>query len=212
MWFGTGGKGRDMDGTAAGDPPCAMVALGAALEPPGTLDDAAERLGPSGHGLMLAALALPNCVPGPPGLSLAFGLPAMLVAGGLALGHRRVRLPGFLARRPLDAGTAAAVSRAARRILGPVAGRCRPRLAALVEGRGARLAGLAAVVLAFVMALPIPLGTLPPAVALAVLGLGLATRDGAVALLGMGMGALAVAVALAVNAGIVLLLLGAAGA
>lgn len=189
-------------------PPCAVGALGAALAPPGTLDDAAERLGPSGHGLMLTALALPNCVPGPPGLSLAFGLPAMLVAGGLALGHRRVRLPRFLARRPLDAGTAAAVARGARKILGPIASRCRPRLANLVEGSGARLAGLAAILLAFVMALPIPLGTLPPAVALAILGLGLATRDGAVALLGIGLGVLAVMVALAVNVGIVLLLLG----
>lgn len=60
----------------------------------------------------------------------------------------------------------------------------KPRLVILFGRTGERLVGLVCTVLAFVLILPIPLGNILPALAVAVLSFSLIQRDGLIALLG----------------------------
>ena len=68
-----------------------------------TLDDAIETLGDRAFGLAMLMLALPMAVPisAIPGISTVFGVPLILIAGQLMLGHPRPWLPHWLGRKSL---------------------------------------------------------------------------------------------------------------
>lgn len=148
------------------------------------VEEIVERFGRRAFGGVLFAFSIPNLLPLPPGSSTVLGLPLVLVAPQVMLGSESLWLPRSVRRRGID-----------RRVLGKGFDRLLPwleRIERLLAPRigwlfgrvGDRIIGLVCTVLALVLILPIPLGNLLPAAAIALLSLGLVQRDGLVLLLG----------------------------
>lgn len=143
-------------------------------------------------GPLLVVFALPNILPTPPGTSALLGLPLVFLAFQMMIGAQPW-FPRFLADRSLARADFA-------RIITPILPRVakverllRPRIAAVSSALGQRVIGLFCLALAVLLALPIPLGNMAPALALTLIGLGLTERDGLWMTLGviLGLGAIA---------------------
>jgi hypothetical protein len=159
-------------------------------EGPITVERIRDAIGDRGFAAMLILFAAMNLLPLPPGSTLVFGIPLMLVSGQMMLGHSRPWLPGMVLRRPIQP---ARFRDGCDRLL--------PRLEWLERlvhprrwpfaGNGAdRLIGLATFILAVVVFLPIPLGNWLPACSIALIGLALSERDGLFLAAGMLLGVL----------------------
>lgn len=156
-----------------------------------TVGDLTRLLGDRAYGMLLLLLALPNIIP-LPGLSTAVGVPMIVLGAQLALGWPAPRLPRRLADVAFSRETLLAVLAKAKPYVEWVERRIRPRLSLFAEGPGERLAGVAVMILAAVLALPIVFGNLPPAAAIALIALGLIENDGAAVLAGLVLGVAAI--------------------
>jgi hypothetical protein len=171
----------------------------------GVLRDA---LGDRGFGVLLFIFALPNLVPvNIPLLSAVLGLPLVLLAAQLTYGRHKPWFPRWLTERSFSReGFANVVLRSlpylegAERLL-------RPRLTVLLSWTGERLIGLAILILALVLFLPIPFANWLPACAIAIIGLAIVEKDGLAVLVGLAVGVASLAVAAAVVIGLVKALL-----
>ena len=167
----------------------------------GALRDA---LGDRGFGVLLFIFALPNLVPvNIPLLSAVLGLPLVLLAAQLSYGRHKPWFPHWLTGQTLPRqGFDAVVARAlpalerAERLL-------RPRLSVLLSWTGERLIGIAILVLALVLTLPIPFANWLPACAIAIIGLAIVEKDGVAVLVGLAVGVASLAVAATVVIGLV---------
>jgi hypothetical protein len=121
--------------------------------------------------------ALPNVLPAPPGLSGVLGLPLLYLSVQLMLG-RVPWLPGFIGDRAMPRDRFAQLVER----LGPWLARAerllRPRWSLLVSHGAERVLGAICLVLAAVLALPIPFGNMLPAFAICLIALGILERDG----------------------------------
>jgi hypothetical protein len=142
-----------------------------------TVDDLIAILGGRGRAGLMLLFALPNVLPAPPGLSGVLGLPLLYLSVQLMLG-RVPWLPGFIGDRSMPRDRFAQL--VAR--LGPWLARAerllRPRWSLLVSHGAERVLGAICLVLAAVLALPIPFGNMLPAFAICLIALGILERDG----------------------------------
>jgi hypothetical protein len=167
----------------------------------GVLRDA---LGDRGFGVLLFIFALPNLVPvNIPLLSAVLGLPLVLLAAQLTYGRHKPWFPRWLTERSFSReGFANVVLRSlpylegAERLL-------RPRLTVLLSWTGERLIGLAILILALVLFLPIPFANWLPACAIAIIGLAIVEKDGLAVLVGLAVGVASLVVAAAVVVGLI---------
>ncbi len=136
--------------------------------------------GDRSFGLAMLLLAAVNCVPlpMPVGVSTPTGAVMMVFAVQLALGRPRPWLPARVLARTMRRSQVARVARAIVPRLRRIERVLRPRLPALVEGAGERVAGWACVVLAALLMLPIPFANFLPAVAIVLFSLGIVEKDG----------------------------------
>jgi hypothetical protein len=155
-----------------------------------TLGDIRAALDERAFGFLILVFALPNGVPvpGPPGLSAILGFPILLLAAQMALGWHEPWLPRWLLRRSVRRGDFARVVAKALPMLRRVERVIKPRHAAAIDPPADRIAGLLLLVFAVVLALPIPLGNLPPAYAVIIMALALIERDGLAMLAGVAVG------------------------
>jgi hypothetical protein len=142
-----------------------------------TVDDLIAILGGRGRAGLMLLFALPNVLPAPPGLSGVLGLPLLYLSVQLMLG-RVPWLPAFIGDRSMPRDRfALLVTR-----LGPWLARAerllRPRWSLLVSHGAERVLGALCLVLAAVLALPIPFGNMLPAFAICLIALGILERDG----------------------------------
>ncbi len=163
-----------------------------------SVSDLLAALGDRALAALLFVFALPNVLPVPPGTSVVLGTPLVFLAAQLALG-RAPWLPSVIMQRSmLRADFASLVRRMApwlvrgERLL-------RPRLMALTTPPIEYVVGLVCLALALVLALPIPLGNVLPALAICLLALGVLERDGLWVLAGL----LTTAVSAAVVSGVI---------
>jgi len=179
-----------------------LAELSARSDPELRLGELIEAIGDRGHGLLIAAFALPNVLPVYlPGLSAVFGLPLVFVALQLVLGRHRLWLPKALLGRPISRQLVARLATNLAPWLARLERALKPRWPEITGPVTERLAGLLAVLLGLLLSLPIPLTNIPLSAPLVLLGLALAEEDGLM---------LAIALALgAIVAGIVLTLSGA---
>jgi hypothetical protein len=144
----------------------------------------------------LAALififAFPNAIPMPPGTSAIVGAPLLFLTVQLAFGLRPW-LPQFIARRSIARRDFERVVRHVVPWLQRAERLLRPRLSALARPPFEYLIGLVCLLLAVILVLPIPLGNMLPALAIAVMSLGILERDGVWVVCGGVMGAAGVA-------------------
>lgn len=162
-----------------------------------TLDMLATGLGDRTFGVLLLLLALPNCIPGPPGFGSIFGLPLLAVAVQMILVNGSARLPAILGRRTISRTWLLAILSRAMPILGRIERLCRPRMPRMVEGNGERAIGVVVLILALMICVPAPFTNAPPAIAILVLAVALLEKDGLIALLGLFGSIIALAVAAA---------------
>jgi hypothetical protein len=169
-----------------------------------TLGALRDALGDRGFGVLLFIFALPNLVPvNIPLLSAVLGLPLVLLAAQLSYGRHKPWFPDWLTHQTFSRqGFAAVVTRAlpalerAERLL-------RPRLTILLSWTGERLIGIAILVLALILTLPIPFANWLPAFAIAIIGLAIVEKDGLAVLAGLGVGVASVLVAATVVIGLI---------
>ncbi len=165
--------------------------------------DLRDAMGDRAFGALLFAFAAPNAVPvSLPGVSTVLGAPIVFLALQLALGRATPWLPDVLLRRAMPRATFARAMDAVLPWVRQAEHFLRPRLPWLAGGPVERLIGLACLLLATVLALPIPFGNMPPAVAICVLALALLERDGLAMLAGLAVGAAAMFIAWGVLLGI----------
>lgn len=152
--------------------------------------DITESLGQRSFGFILLIFALPNSLPiiGIPGVSTITGLPMLFVAVQMALGHQRVYLPRWIADSSIATTSFQTLIRKAVPWLQRVEKLMKPRINFLTHRNAERWLGAFCVSLAFLLALPIPLGNLLPALGVLFIALGLIERDGVCVLAGLTIG------------------------
>lgn len=151
----------------AADPTHERISVGALLE---ALSDRALAA-------MIFIFAFPNAIPMPPGTSAIVGAPLLFLTVQLALGLRPW-LPRFISQRSIARTDFQRVVERVVPWLERAERLLRPRLGALARPPVEHLLGVLCLVLAVILVLPIPLGNMLPALAIAVMSLGILERDG----------------------------------
>lgn len=184
-----------------------LRALEAAIDGPMTLGELTRRMRHAGFGLIVLFVCVPFLQPLPlAGLSSVLGVFIALQGVQLLRGRTEPHLPGWLARRSLEAATLLLLLGAARRFFALADRLTRPRWRALAANERAVGAAMALCGALLALPFPIPLSNMICASPAALLALALLEEDGLIALLGW----LGVLSMIAFHIG--LLLLGAEGA
>jgi hypothetical protein len=144
-----------------------------------TMRDLIDVLGDRALGALMFFFAFPNVLPMPPGVSAVLGTPLVFLAVQLMFGQRPW-LPAVMARRSMSHADFALL--------------LRPRLVWLSQPPVEYLLGAVCLLLALVLALPIPLGNVLPALAISMLSLALLQRDGLWVLYGLALSVVATGV------------------
>lgn len=176
-----------------------------------SVGDIVGHFGARAIGALLFIFALPNLLPLPPGSTTILGFPLLIFAPQLAVGARTAWLPRRLLARQFKASWIRDLSARGAPWLERAEALTTRRAAFMFGPAGTALIGLICTLLAIVLILPIPLGNMLPAAAIAVFGLSLVQRDGVLALAGYGLAA-ASAGALVLAAQLILIMLTRAGA
>lgn len=156
-----------------------------------TIGEMTDMAGSRAFGLVLLLFALPEALPLPiAGISAVIAVPLILLSAQAALFGAEPRLPEWLRRRSIDAGLFRAVAGKAVPILRRMERVSRPRWQGMA--RAGRALGLACLLLAVIIALPIPFGNLLPALCIAGIAFGLLQRDGVIIAASLAVGAVVV--------------------
>ncbi|MFU0506403.1 exopolysaccharide biosynthesis protein [Pseudaminobacter sp. NGMCC 1.201702] len=145
--------------------------------------DIADIAGRRTHAAILALVALPEALPLPVvGMSTALSIPLIIVSAHMAAFGAGGGIPKSLERRKLPASLVRVVAGRASSFLKRVERISKPRLR-IVADRSRILAAMC-LLLAAVIALPIPFGNLPPAICVLLMAVGMVQKDGALAAAG----------------------------
>lgn len=148
--------------------------------------DLIDALGDRALGALMFLFAFPNVLPVPPGTSAVLGAPLVFLAAQLTFG-RQPWLPQVVSRRSMAHADFAQLVRRIAPWLQRGERMLRPRLSWLARPPMEFLLGAVCLLLAIVLALPIPLGNILPALAISVLALAILERDGLWVLYGLGL-------------------------
>jgi hypothetical protein len=158
-------------------------------EPRVRLSHLRDALGDRAFGILLVAFALPNlALVSVPGVSSLLGIPLILLSWQLAYGRRTPWFPRWLSARSFAREDFAGILNRSLPYLERTERLLRPRLIEFLHWTGDRAIGIACLALSVVIALPIPFGNWPPALALCVIGLAVVEKDGIAAVLGLLLG------------------------
>jgi hypothetical protein len=145
------------------------------------LRDIVSEMGERSFAGLLMICALPEALPLPvAGVSAIIGIPLMMVSAQLLLGFRKPWLPSWIANRSLKRKDVEKLISKILSILQKYEHVIRPRWKFVTNPFGQRLLGLLLLILAFVIALPIPFGNMFPAIIILIISLGLIENDGIV--------------------------------
>jgi len=161
-----------------------------------TFTELAAQLHSRAWGGLLLIFAAINVLPLPPGTSVFFAIPLMIVSAQMVLGRASPWFPARIDRRGVRKSEIERLIAKFERVEERIERVLKPRIAALSGPMATRLIGLACFLLALLAAVPIPLFHIAPAAAILLFGLALIYRDGALVIAA----AIAVALSLAVDA------------
>jgi hypothetical protein len=150
-----------------------------------SIADMMARLDDRAFGALMFIFAVPNAVPTPPGTSLLLGAPLVFLSVQLAIGRSSPWLPRLISERSLLLTDFARIVARVAPVIARAERLMKPRLPLLATRLFDQLMGITCILLAVVIFLPIPLGNMPPAVAICLFSLALLEKDGLVYLLGM---------------------------
>lgn len=153
-------------------------------DPTVAVGEIVHRFGRRAFGALLFIFSAPNWLPLPPGSSSFLSVPLVLLSPQVAVGIQSPWLPGFIDDRTMKRSD---MRKAVDKLL-PTLERIekvsRPRWGFMFGAVGDRMIGLTCFLLSLVLILPIPLGNMAPAAAIAAFGLSLVQRDGILTLIG----------------------------
>ncbi len=156
-----------------------------------TLGQVIDSLGQAGLGLVILILTLPSLIPLPGPFGMLFGTLIALVSLQVLSGAHRIWMPQILRRRRLSPGLVRSFVDKGVPLLQRVEGWLKPRRYLPLTGKAARVAlAVPLLVMAIILALPIPLGNVGPCASLIAFALGFIQRDGLAVLVGLGLSAL----------------------
>lgn len=160
-------------------------------------------------GLLLIFAAI-NVLPLPPGTSVFFAVPLLIVSAQMVIGRASPWFPARLDRRGVNRHLLARIVDKIDWAETRVERIFKPRLPGLTGALAARLIGLVCFLLALLAAIPIPLFHVAPAAAIILFGLALIYRDGALVIVAAVAAVLSVVVdILIIGSGVALLAYGA---
>lgn len=133
-------------------------------------------------GLLLIFAAI-NVLPLPPGTSVFFAIPLLIVSAQMIIGRTSPWFPARLDRRGVNKQLLARLVDKIDWVETRVERIFKPRLPGLTGATGARLIGIVCFLLALLAAIPIPLFHVAPAAAIILFGLALIYRDGVLVIL-----------------------------
>jgi len=149
-----------------------------------SVQDLFAALGDRALAALLFIFAVPNIIPSPPGLSTVLGVPLLFLSTQLLLG-RKAWLPVLVARRSMARADFEGLLSRVLPWLERAEKLLKPRFSGLALPPMEYLVGLVCLTLAVILVLPIPLGNIPPAFAIALMALGILERDGVWVLAGL---------------------------
>lgn len=146
-------------------------------------------LGDRSFAAMLVVFSAINLIPIlPPGSTLIFGIPPLIIAVQMILGHKSVWLPKRLLDRSFGSERFKAIMQAVTPRLRRIEHFIKPRLWPFPVMVGERLVGVLCALLSILVILPIPGANWVPAFAMVLMGLSLSQRDGVLLTLGLVIG------------------------
>jgi hypothetical protein len=161
-----------------------LLALSAIEDARLQVGEVVRAFGDKAFGAIMLVVALINFIPLPPGGTTLTGAPLVLLSLQLALGREHLWLPkGFMRASIPRTGFRKGVAKASP-LIKFAEKLSAPRLAFLVGPFGQRVIGVVCLLLSIELVLPIPLGNIVPAAAIALFSLGVMQRDGIAVLLG----------------------------
>jgi hypothetical protein len=158
-----------------------------------SIGDLLTALGDRAIGALLFIFAFPNVLPTPPGTSAVLGAPLLFLAAQLAFG-RPPWLPAIITKRSMSRDDFQTLIRRLAPWLARAEKLLKPRMSSLTLPPMEYFIGLVCLLLAVLLALPIPLGNMLPALAISLIALGVLERDGFWVLAGMLTAGLAIVV------------------
>ena len=163
-----------------------------------SIGEVRDAMGDRSLAALLVIFSALNLLPLPPGATLIFGIPLILISAQMVMGFRTAWLPGVLLRKSIAGDRfRSATGRLVPR-LEYLERLIRPRYWPFARDHADRVIGVIAFVLAVAVFLPIPLGNWLPALATAMIGLAHSERDGLFFAAGVGVGILSLVVIAAV--------------
>jgi len=147
-------------------------------------------------GGLLFIFAAINVLPLPPGTSVFFAIPLMIVSAQMVIGRSSPWFPGRIDRRGVKRSELERLIAKMHGVEARIERVLKPRLASLTAPTATRLIGVVCFLLALLAAIPIPLFHIAPAAAILMFGLALIYRDGVLVILA----AVAAILSIAVNA------------
>lgn len=149
-----------------------------------SIGDLLTVLGDRAIAALLFIFAFPNVVPTLPGTSAVLGAPLIFLAAQLTFGLKPW-LPAVIARRSISRDDFHSLIRRIGPWLERAESLLRPRASALAFPPMEYMIGFVCLLLSILLALPIPLGNILPALAISLLALGVLERDGLWVLAGL---------------------------
>lgn len=166
----------------------------------------AARLQSSAWGGLLLIFAAINVLPLPPGTSVFFALPLMIVSAQMVFGRASPWFPARIDRRGVKKQELQRLVSKIEWLEVRIERILKPRIPSLTSPAATRVIGAVCFFLALVAAIPIPLFHIAPAAAIVLFGLALIYRDGALVIGAAFAGALSLLVdVLVIGSGVVAL-------
>ena len=145
-----------------------------------TIGEVLDGLDRANLGLTILLLALPAMIPIPGPVAMFLGTCLAVVASQVMRGARRVWLPSWLRNCGVSPSIVGAMAKRTVPWLRRAEGLLRPRRMKSLTGLGALAAlGLLIPLMSIALALPLPLGSILPVIALSLIALAILQRDGA---------------------------------
>ena len=161
-----------------------------------TFTELAAQLHSRAWGGLLLIFAAINVLPLPPGTSVFFAIPLLIISAQMVLGRASPWFPSRIDRRGVRKSEIERLIAKFEWVEARIERVLKPRLATLTGPTATRLIGLVCFLLALLAAVPIPLFHVAPAAAIVLFGLALIYRDGALVIAA----AIAAVLSLAVDA------------
>jgi hypothetical protein len=157
-------------------------------------------------GGLLFIFAAINVLPLPPGTSVFFAIPLLIVSAQMVLGRASPWFPARIDRRGVRKTELERLIAKIQGVEARIERVLKPRLASLTGPTATRVIGIVCFLLALLAAIPIPLFHIAPAAAILLFGLALIYRDGALVIAAAVAAVLSLAVdALLLGSGVVAL-------